>query len=292
MHIPLARDPAPTNLESHLPTRKPRRAAWVLGSATFLSLMIAVQVIVLADDPPQQPVQPVSPEQVPASGTFWSLTFNQPPLPYLPWAGVDVYALEDGSFLYDDRALVISEASMMTGTEGGLLGGEMMSMSGPPSPPGGGGGSGGGGGGTTNPPPYSVAGLKLTIPVLTNGYVYTTIFEHDPARPYDLYYKTNLNLTNWTLGLSAMAGETNYWLLNTFTNDLFLRVAGGLDSDGDGMPDNWEALYGLNPHSAADASQDPDGDGLTNLQEFQQGGNPTSSPAFQVLITSPRVLLP
>jgi hypothetical protein len=245
-----------------------------------------------AEEPPQEFAQPVPPEQVPALGTFWSLTLNQPPLPYLPWTGVDVYALEDGAFVYDDRALVLGEASVMMATEGGLSGGgQMMSMSGPPAPPGSGGGSGGSGG-TTNPPPYSVPGLKLTIPVLTNGYVYTTIFEHDPARPYDLYYKTDLNLTNWTLALGGLAGETNYWLLNTFTNDLFLRVAGGLDSDGDGMPDGWEALYGFNPHSAADAGQDPDGDGLTNLQEFQQGSHPTSAPTFQVLVTSPRSMLP
>jgi hypothetical protein len=258
-----------------------------------LLLSVAAAAVALAEEPPQEFAQPVPKEQVPALGTFWSLTLNQPPLPYLPWTGVDVYALEDGAFVYDDRALVLGGASVMMATEGGLSdGGQMMSMSGPPLPGGGGGGGGGGGSGTTNPPPYSVPGLKLTIPVLTNGYVYTTIFEHDPARPYDLYYKTDLNLTNWTLALGGLAGETNYWLLNTFTNDLFLRVAGGLDSDGDGMPDGWEALYGFNPHSAADAGQDPDGDGLTNLQEFQQGGHPTSAPAFQVLVTSPRSPLP
>jgi hypothetical protein len=47
-----------------------------------------------------------------------------------------------------------------------------------------------------------------------------------------------------------------------------------LDSDGDGIPDFWENLYGLNPHNAADAAQDPDGDGYTNLQEYQLGSNP------------------
>jgi hypothetical protein len=41
-----------------------------------------------------------------------------------------------------------------------------------------------------------------------------------------------------------------------------------------------------------DAGQDADGDGLTNWQEFQQGSNPTSAPAFQVFITSPRNIIP
>ncbi len=46
------------------------------------------------------------------------------------------------------------------------------------------------------------------------------------------------------------------------------------DADGDGMPDNWEIAYGLNPNNDADASIDTDGDGLTNLQEFRAGTNP------------------
>ncbi|MHC1763189.1 MAG: hypothetical protein AB9869_02630 [Verrucomicrobiia bacterium] len=43
------------------------------------------------------------------------------------------------------------------------------------------------------------------------------------------------------------------------------------DSDSDGMPDWWEALYSafLNPNDPADAALDQDGDGLTNAKEFQ-----------------------
>jgi hypothetical protein len=46
------------------------------------------------------------------------------------------------------------------------------------------------------------------------------------------------------------------------------------DSDGDGMPDEWEAANKLDPLDPSDASLDPDADGLTNLQEFQAGTNP------------------
>ena len=51
----------------------------------------------------------------------------------------------------------------------------------------------------------------------------------------------------------------------------------GPDSDGDGIPDYWEVLYGLNPLDPADALLDPDGDGITNLLEYYLGGNPTGA---------------
>jgi PKD repeat protein len=48
------------------------------------------------------------------------------------------------------------------------------------------------------------------------------------------------------------------------------------DSDVDGMPDAWEATYGLNSNFPNDAGYDKDGDGLTNLQEYQSGTVPTN----------------
>lgn len=41
------------------------------------------------------------------------------------------------------------------------------------------------------------------------------------------------------------------------------------DSDGDGLPDNWEIAQGLNPQDDTDATSDADGDGLYALLEFQ-----------------------
>jgi CSLREA domain-containing protein len=53
-----------------------------------------------------------------------------------------------------------------------------------------------------------------------------------------------------------------------------MNLLGGPDSDGDGMSDDYEKFYGLNPGNPTDASIDSDGDGLANLQEFQVGTNP------------------
>jgi hypothetical protein len=55
----------------------------------------------------------------------------------------------------------------------------------------------------------------------------------------------------------------------TFTYALSL-----LDSDRDGMPDEWEIAQGLDPNIPTDANLDPDNDGLTNLYEYQNGTNP------------------
>jgi hypothetical protein len=46
------------------------------------------------------------------------------------------------------------------------------------------------------------------------------------------------------------------------------------DTDNDGLPDSWEAAFGLATNNAADASRDLDGDGQTNLQEYNAGTNP------------------
>lgn len=44
-----------------------------------------------------------------------------------------------------------------------------------------------------------------------------------------------------------------------------------LDSDNDGMPDEWEALRGLNAQNPLDGNMDDDGDGYTNLEEYING---------------------
>ena len=47
------------------------------------------------------------------------------------------------------------------------------------------------------------------------------------------------------------------------------------DSDNDGMPDEWEKKFNLNPKDASDASIDSDGDGYTNIEEFINGTDPS-----------------
>ena len=46
-----------------------------------------------------------------------------------------------------------------------------------------------------------------------------------------------------------------------------------VDWDGDGIPDDWEIAYGLNP-GVNDANLDSDGDGVPNWLEYQRGTDP------------------
>ena len=47
-----------------------------------------------------------------------------------------------------------------------------------------------------------------------------------------------------------------------------------IDSDDDGLPNEWELQYGFNPNDGKDAAADVDGDGFTNLEEYEAKTDP------------------
>ncbi len=51
-----------------------------------------------------------------------------------------------------------------------------------------------------------------------------------------------------------------------------------LDADRDGMHDAWEATFGLDPSSPADAVLDPDNDGASSAEEYAAGTHPNGTP--------------
>jgi hypothetical protein len=57
------------------------------------------------------------------------------------------------------------------------------------------------------------------------------------------------------------------------------------DTDGDGMNNDWEALYLLNPFDPSDGEEDLDGDGLSNSEEFFAGTVPTNPDTDQDGVT-------
>jgi len=65
-----------------------------------------------------------------------------------------------------------------------------------------------------------------------------------------------------------------------------------LDSDKDGLPDEWERKYGLNPNDPSDAAADADGDDFTNEEEYASKTDPTDRNDHPDYLDSLTVKLP
>lgn len=63
------------------------------------------------------------------------------------------------------------------------------------------------------------------------------------------------------------------------------------DDDGDGMPDDWEAAFGLNPLDGRDSTTDTDGDGQFNLEEFKANTKPNKDDYPPVFESRPPVVI-
>ncbi|MCK5561849.1 MAG: PKD domain-containing protein, partial [Thermoplasmata archaeon] len=87
-----------------------------------------------------------------------------------------------------------------------------------------------------------------------------------------LYTKAGNYITTLTVDDGELS-DTDTCVI--FVTDEDVDISGN-DTDGDGLPDDWELEHGLDPENPDDALLDADGDTLTNLEEFEYGTDPNN----------------
>lgn len=103
---------------------------------------------------------------------------------------------------------------------------------------------------------------------------FTTVMQIDNISPRDFigYRSGNVVLTGLETGATyeawVTAANSNGWH-SAYSPPVTFTVSSGVDSDGDGMPDDWETT-----HQMSLASNDSDRDGLTDVNEYRNGTHP------------------
>ena len=128
-------------------------------------------------------------------------------------------------------------------------------------------------------------GTSVLVEDLVNDY--STLAGSDDSAVFNAANNNNLgnygacggNVGN-AVAMSALKGEIA--LINFYATALtageidaaWAFIADQGDDDGDGLPNYWETVNGLDPNNAADALQDNEPDGLNNLGEYTNGTDP------------------
>lgn len=110
--------------------------------------------------------------------------------------------------------------------------------------------------------------LRTNILVSTN-----LVFVQDYTNTYAIDLETQQQVWSYPAsGKFTLSKEGALFI--TQNNGVVTAINLSGDSDGDGIDDWWEDLYGFDSEDEEDALLDTDGDGLNNLEEFQNSTDP------------------
>lgn len=92
--------------------------------------------------------------------------------------------------------------------------------------------------------------------------------------PHPVMFTSLLELGSVILDINGNRLDAKFLNGAGVADDYYTLIKqGAADSDGDGIPDEYEIAHGLDRHNPADALLDSDGDGINNLNEYVLGLN-------------------
>ena len=233
------------------------------------SLLASLLLLFNVNATPQEKWQLVPPSEVPEVATFWILSWTEnPPLPFNPCPGCNVYSIGDGQFVVDDSELSVAQGAFAQtlqdptppdfgedGTNGVWNGFEFTSQV------------------------YGSNELYLSISN-ANGIASVVLHNIQQGRIYALDSTTSLVERDWKTEQSLHTTTAQSFLetripVSLQTESLFLRARDWTDEDTNtnSIPDWWEWE---NFGSLQSADDDFDDDGSSNLTEYTQGTDPNT----------------